>query len=331
MKNKIYLSKTLASFFLVLFTMPLGHALMMLMEHFMSPTALHYSAFLMGLTGFMVTVCGVFVKGDTKQTLFGLAGGLLFWTGWVEFMLGYYAHRYGTLYDLTGSGTVTSTIEYINGVVVDRHMYINGQDIAEMSRQELKTLRGSRPEYLTMPGTFGFFMMFVLLYTFCIRSGCNAFNWLQKKLFRDKRDIIVFKPMTRHTSIVTFMELNMIMWASYLLLMFCYDPVFLGDSHPITIVISIFCLAGSFFMFKRELKIGAWGPNIRMAIATVIVFWTFVEVMGRNKILNEIWIAPLEHQTEMWSIFIAFLVLIAYLLIHNRAKTRKETDHTDIC
>ena len=331
MKNKIYLSKTLASFFLVLFTMPLGHALMMLMEHFMSPTALHYSAFLMGLTGFMVTVCGVFVKGDTKQTLFGLAGGLLFWTGWVEFMLSYYAQRYGTLYDLTGSGTVTSTIEYINGVVVDRHMYINGQDIAEMSRQELKALRGSRPEYLTMPGTFGFFMMFVLLYTFCIRSGCNAFNWLQKKLFRDKRDIIVFNPMTRHTSIVTFMELNMMMWASYLLLMFCYDPVFLGDSHPITIAISIFCLAGSFFMFKRELKIGAWGPNIRMAIATVIVFWTFVEVIGRNKILNEIWIAPLEHQTEMWSIFIAFLVLIAYLLIHNRAKTRKETDPTDIC
>jgi hypothetical protein len=40
--------------------------------------------------------------------------------------------------------------------------------------------------------------------------------------------------MTRHTAIVTFMELNMLLWACYLLLMFCYDGRFLGDHHPLT-------------------------------------------------------------------------------------------------
>ncbi len=40
MTGKIYIGKTLGSFLLVLFTMPLGHALMMLMEHFMQPTLL---------------------------------------------------------------------------------------------------------------------------------------------------------------------------------------------------------------------------------------------------------------------------------------------------
>ena len=41
--------KAIASFLMVLFTMPLGHALMMIMEKTMAPEALHYSAFLMGL------------------------------------------------------------------------------------------------------------------------------------------------------------------------------------------------------------------------------------------------------------------------------------------
>ena len=320
MKQDIYISKSSASFFLVLFTMPLGHALMMIMEHFMPPTVLHVSAFTMGFAGLVITVWGIFVKGDTRQTCFGLAGGLLFWTGWVEFLLAYYAQRYGTLYDLTGTGTISNTMEYVNGMVVDRHIYINGMDIANMTSQQLKSLRGSRPEYLTMPGTFGFFMMFALIYICCLRTGCNAINWLQEQFFRDKRDIVVAKPMTRHTSIVTFMELNTMMWALYLVLMFCYDPVFLGQKHPLTLFIAFGCLVGSLFMFKRQLRLKAWGANIRMAIATVLVFWTFVEVMARNKFLNEIWVAPLEHQSEMWSILIAFIILVVVMIVFNRKK-----------
>ncbi len=314
MDKNIYPGKTIASFLLVLFTMPLGHALMMLMEHFMAPTALHYCAFLMGFTGLVITVVGIFVRGDTRQTIYGLSGGLLFWTGWVEFLLAYYAQRYGTHCDLMGSGTVTTITQYIDGVSVSQEFLINGTPLEDFSRAQLKLIRGSRPEYLIMPATFGFFMMFALLYICCIRTGCHAINWCQKKLFRGRRDIIVARPMTRHTSIVTFMELNTILWASYLLLMFCYDPVFLGDHHSVTYTVAFGCLFGSFFMFRRELHIGAWGANIRMAIATVIVFWTFVEVMARNRFFNEIWVAPLEHTTEMWSILGAFVFLIAFLV-----------------
>ena len=59
--------KAIASFLLVLFTMPLGHALMMIMEKTMTPEALHYSAFFMGLVGLLIVIAGMFVKGDTKQ------------------------------------------------------------------------------------------------------------------------------------------------------------------------------------------------------------------------------------------------------------------------
>ena len=285
MATKKYPGKALASFFLVLFIMPLGHAAMILMEHLMAPGPLHVCAFLLGLAGLLITIAGVFVRGDLRQTLCGLFGGLLFWTGWVEFLFQYYADRYG----------MQPLVDPVKGNV-------------------------TQPEYLIMPATFGMMMMVLLIYLFSIRSGCNFFNWCQRRLFGGRRDIIVVRPMTLHTSIVTFMELYMMLWVSYVLLMFCYDPVFLGDSHPITILVGVGCFIGACFMFARQLRIPSWGANLRMSIATVIVFWTPVEIMGRNNLFQEIWVAPLDHVTEMLLILSAFILLGIYMVYTSRRK-----------
>ena len=226
-KKKTYWWRTIASFVLVLFTMPLGHALMILMEKFMDPVAVHYAGFIMGFVGLIMVIVGVFVKGDTRQTLWGLIGGLLFWTGWVEFLFLYYARRYG----------VPPEIEH--GVVV------------------------TKPEYLIMPASFGLWMMVMTMYIFSTRNGCDFITWIQEKLFGKHKNKIVVQPMTHHTSIITFMELNMILWAFYLLLMFCYDKNFLGDHHPVTYLIGIGCFIGSLFMFRRQLHIAAWGRDTR--------------------------------------------------------------------
>ena len=69
MKTK-NLGMTIGSILIILLLMPLGHALMIIMEHTMQPTTLHYSAFAMGFVGLVITIWGVFVKGDTKQTVF---------------------------------------------------------------------------------------------------------------------------------------------------------------------------------------------------------------------------------------------------------------------
>ena len=272
-----YWGRTLVAFLVVLCAMPLGHAMMILMEHFIPGPALHGCAFAMGAVGLGIAITGVFVKGDTKQTILGLVGGLLFWTGWVEFLLQYYAARYGV------------QPEIVNGEVV------------------------TKPEYLIMPATFGFWMLIMTVYVFSVKTGCYFITWIQKRIFGKRKDEIVTRPLTRHTSITTFMELNMMMWACYLLLMFCYDPRFLGDHHPVTLIIGAGCLIGAVFMFIKQLKIASWGANIRMAIATVIVFWTPVEIMGRINLFNEIWVAPMEHVTEMVIILAAFLVLVACL------------------
>lgn len=285
-KKNTYWWRTIASFVLVLFTMPLGHALMILMEKFMDPVAVHYAGFIMGFVGLMMVIVGVFVKGDTRQTLWGLIGGLLFWTGWVEFLFLYYARRYG----------VPPEIEH--GVVV------------------------TKPEYLIMPASFGLWMMVMTMYIFSTRNGCDFITWIQEKLFGKCKNKIVVQPMTHHTSIITFMELNMILWAFYLLLMFCYDKNFLGDHHPVTYLIGISCFIGSLFMFRRQLHIAAWGANIRMAVATVIVFWTPVEILGRINFFKEFWVHPQEYGFLLLCILGAFILLLVYMWLKGAKKKR---------
>ena len=254
------------------------------MEKTMTPEALHYSAFLMGLVGLLIVITGVFVKGDTKQTIFGLIGGLLFWTGWVEFLFQYYATRWGTQ--------------------------------PEMENGEIVT----KPEYLILPASFGMWMMVMTLYIFSTKNGCNFINWWQRTLLRSRKNEIAERPMTHHTSIVTFMELNMILWASYLLLMFCYDKNFLGDRHPVTSLVAAACLAGSVLIFRKQLRLASWGANIRMAIATVVVFWVPVEVLGRLGFFKEIWIEPERYATQMVCILVAFVALLAYIALVARKR-----------
>lgn len=280
--------KSIASFLLVLCTMPLGHAMMIIMENTMTPAAVHCSAFCMGLAGLLLVIGGVFVKGDTRQTVCGLIGGLLFWTGWVEFLFQYYATRWGTQPEME------------NGEVV------------------------TRPEYLILPASFGMWMMVMTLYIFSTKNGCNFINWWQRMILRSHKNEIAARPMTHHTSIVTFMELNMILWASYLLLMFCYDKNFLGDRHPITSIVAAGCLLGSIFIFKKQLKLSSWGANIRMAIATVIVFWVPVEVLGRLNFFHEFWVEPEKYATQIVSILVAFLVLMVYIMMAARKRKAGE-------
>lgn len=280
--------KSIASFLLVLCTMPLGHAMMIIMENTMTPAAVHCSAFCIGLAGLLLVIGGVFVKGDTRQTVCGLIGGLLFWTGWVEFLFQYYATRWGTQPEME------------NGEVV------------------------TRPEYLILPASFGMWMMVMTLYIFSTKNGCNFINWWQRMILRSHKNEIAARPMTHHTSIVTFMELNMILWASYLLLMFCYDKNFLGDRHPITSIVAAGCLLGSIFIFRKQLKLSSWGANIRMAIATVIVFWVPVEVLGRLNFFHEFWVEPEKYATQIVSILVAFLVLMVYIMMAARKRKAGE-------
>ena len=289
MKSKRYWWKAIASFLMVLFTMPLGHALMIMMEHTMGKTALHYSAFAMGAVGIFMVIRGVFAKGDTRQTLWGLFGGLLFWTGWVEFLFMYFANRFGT----------QAQLDPVTGEIV------------------------TRPEYLILPASFGFWMMIMVMYLFSTRNGCNFINWWQRMLFRGRKADIAARPMTRHTSIVAFMEVITMLWTCYLILMFCYDERFLGDHHPITLLVGMLGFTGSIFMFTKLLHYASWGMSLRFGFATVIIFWIAVEVFDRIHVLEGLWTAPQEHTDQIVVILLSGIVSSLYLVYTSYKKRKK--------
>lgn len=278
------------SFIIVLFMMPLGHAAMILMEKILGHNLLYLAALLLGVIGVGLLVLGIYSKKEITATFAGLFGGMLVWTGWVEFAYVYYANRYG----------VQPLIE--NGEIV------------------------TKPEYLIMPSSVGFWAIIMLFYIFSIKSNCVLFTWIQdklhygtaKKAVPDEQQVSRLQPVVRNHAMTTFMEMNIIMWTCYIVLLFVYDERFFGDHHPVTSIIAFGSLAWSIYLFVKLLKIKKLGYAIRYAIPTVIIFWTFVEIMGRWDMLKEIWIEPSHYWMEMTVMLVAFVVLSIVLFWKHR-------------
>lgn len=68
---------------------------------------------------------------------------------------------------------------------------------------------------------------------------------------------------------------------------------------------------------KKQLHIGHWGRNLRMALATVIVFWNSVEVAARRGFFREIGVDPMGHIVEMSIIAGVFVALVAGFRMYN--------------
>ncbi|KGN97258.1 membrane protein [Porphyromonas gingivicanis] len=278
------------AFLIVLFSMPLGHALMIVCEHLFGDDQLFIAAFIMGLIGLIVTLIGFYIKKTGPQTLLGFIGGLLFWTGWIEFGYVYIARRYGIEPLMEGGEIVT------------------------------------KPEYLLMPSSIGFWAMTMVGYLFNSRTGCTFLNWIQRRIVR-KEGRSSFTPSLQNKSIVTFMELNILLWTFYLLLLYVYDQAFLGDRHPVTYIVAFGSLVWSLYLFMRLIRIQDMGAAIRYAIPTVIIFWNFVEILGRWDLFKEIWVHPLDYLLEMGLMLLSFVVLIVILYWSDKKRKTKQTKH----
>lgn len=129
------------AFILVLFTMPLGHTLMILIED----TYQYLGATVLGLVGVaMLLVSTKYQGNETVQTYLGLFAGLFIWTGFIEFSFVYAAEVLG----------VAPHIE--NGEVV------------------------TKPEYLIMPSSIGLLIAGTLYFFLDSQTRCNFFMTLKK-------------------------------------------------------------------------------------------------------------------------------------------------------
>lgn len=284
--KQLHWAKAVVSIAVTLVAMPLTHILARALKDGTSGVEQFYAGMGMGAVGLLMVIVGVFVKGDARQTLLGLFGGMFYWMGAIDFLFMYYANRFGT----------QAQLDPVTGEIV------------------------SRPEYLLLPATFGFWAMTMMLYLFCTRNGCNFLNWWQRLFFGRHKKEIAARPMTRHTSIVAFMEVVTMLWTCYLLLMFCYDGRFIGDHSPVTLLVGMGGFIGSLFMFARLLRYPAWGMSLRYGYATVIIFWIGVEVFDRIHVLEGLWTAPLEHTDQLAVIGLSVLATVACLLYNKYHK-----------
>ena len=182
----------------------------------------------------------------------------------------------------------------------------------------------SRPEYLLLPATFGLWAMVMLLYIFCSRNACNFLNWWQTLFLGKNKRLIAARPMTRHTSIVTFMEINTMLWTCYLLLMNLYDPQLFGRESPVTFGVAFGALLSAPYVFRKQLHLQSWGANIRMGTATVIVFWIAVEAFNRTGIIGKLIAHPSEYPWH-WVVMVIELCFLAGKIVKDaRAKKEKK-------
>ena len=107
-----------------------------------------------------------------------------------------------------------------------------------------------------------------------------------------------------------------------MVLMFAYDDHLLGDRHPVTAFIAFGSLVWSAYLFVKLMKIKHIGYAIRYAIPTVIIFWNFVEILGRWDFFHEIWTEPGQYKTEIIIMFVVFLLFSAYLFFRKKQETK---------
>lgn len=256
--------------------MPIGHAIMVLTEHYFHNNML-LAAFGIGILGVSLVFLGI-VKDENKKiaTLVGLLGGILVWTGWVEFSFVWIAQKLN-ISPLMEDGEVAT-----------------------------------KPEYLVMMSSLGLLSVFTMFFL-SSQTRCQFFNWFQK-VFGIKVKTKALERAEKFIAVTTFIETIMILWMFYIVLLLVYDEDIAGSNHPMTFVVAFGSLFWSIYLFLKLIKIQQFDYAIRYAVPTVIIFWNFVEVMGRWNLLNEIWVAPTEYVAEVAIIFVLFFVFTWYYI-----------------
>jgi len=95
------------TFFIVLLTMPIGHAIMVLVQIIFGEFYQFPAAILLGLVGFIFLMVGMGKENETTATWYGFFSGLFLWTGWVEFSFVYFAHHLNIPPEMVDGNIVT--------------------------------------------------------------------------------------------------------------------------------------------------------------------------------------------------------------------------------
>ncbi|MBL9024822.1 MAG: hypothetical protein JNL21_21680 [Myxococcales bacterium] len=216
----------------------------------------------LGLTAVALTFVGTVLvwltsrlRRDGAQTILGIFGGNLIWTGGIEYGLTYAARSLG----------ISKTVTVINGELV-----------------------GIYGEYVLLKHTWGALALVMVYLLFLESSRCPMFLWWRRNVPTMRGPVVAgridnYGPRTAFQYTTT-------VWGFYLLLLWAYDESLFGVHSLATKGILFASLAGTIYCVWALHQQTGWGPALRYAIGAMIVAWTPVEIAAKWGLLREPWL-----------------------------------------
>lgn len=195
------------------------------------------------------------LKGDTAQSIVGIFGGNLLWTGGVE---------YGLMIASRSLG-IGKTVGVVDG--------------------QLVAIYG---EYVLLKYTVGVLVLVMVYLLFLEASRCPVFLWWRKNV-PTMRGSVVNGRIDNYGPRSGFQYATTV-WGFYLLLLWAYDERVFGVYSMTTKAILVLSIAASLYCVRRLHQQTGWGPAVRYAVGAMILVWTPIEIAGKWGIFREPWL-----------------------------------------
>lgn len=195
------------------------------------------------------------IQNDAAQSILGIFGGNLIWTGAIE-------------YGLT---------------LASRSMGI-GKTVAVLDGQLVATYG----EYVLLKHSWGGLVLILAYLLFLESSRCPVFLWWRERVPTMRGPIVTgridnYGPRSAFQYVTT-------VWFFYLLLLWTYDEQVAGVYSIATKSILFAAMAGSLYCVWRLHQQSGWGPAIRYAVGAMIVVWTPIEILGKWGVMRQPWL-----------------------------------------
>jgi hypothetical protein len=195
------------------------------------------------------------LKGDAAQSILGIFGGNLIWTGGIEYGLTIAARSLG----------VGKAVGVVDGQVV--------------------AIYG---EYVLLKHTWGILALVMVYLLFLESSRCPVFLWWRKHV-PTMRGAVVTGRIDNYGPRSAFQYATTV-WGFYLLLLWAYDEQVLGVYSLVTKGILFLSIAGSIYCVWRLHQQNSWGSAVRYAVGAMITVWTPVEIAGKWGVFRQPWL-----------------------------------------
>lgn len=195
------------------------------------------------------------IQNDAAQSILGIFGGNLIWTGAIEYGLTLASRSLG----------IGKTLAVVDGQLVATY-----------------------GEYVLLKHSWGGLVLVLAYLLFLESSRCPVFLWWRERV-PTMRGPIVTGRIDNYGPRSAF-QYTTTVWFFYLLLLWTYDEQVAGVYSLATKSILFAAIAGSLYCVWKLHQQAGWGPAIRYAVGAMIVVWTPVEILGKWGVMRQPWL-----------------------------------------